>query len=399
MIRVRRLFEPEITRVAGSTPIVRFTVKCCLCSKTPKSGLYQASKVLPDLAVSNKFKQRGWLIAKTRDADVCPGCLKGAKVEDKNLLASAFKVTDEDGPVPSAEELADELKAEAARKRKATMGILDRHFGEQAPSDRSLVPPKAKKAASVVDTDQSDPAVLERFRTIVANDIQEIRAAVELIAEQNGMRTEMLRQQNEGHARHLEYFARLIETQERNNALLDQLIRAVAINTSEVAPIPQAVAMASRDVVSAIREHAESVVPALAKVPKAIVKRCPGPAAAQPVESVDEPAPSPALEAQPRLKRKSASVSVYSCPKRQPGKFYTSISVPRALWESVGFTEQDRYTIDVDDDMKITIARATEGGVKPKKIGREVVVFQTTRLGDLTTRRLFVKACDGIIRI
>jgi hypothetical protein len=49
--------------------------------------------------------------------------------------------------------------------------------------------------------------------------------------------------------------------------------------------------------------------------------------------------------------------------------------------------------------MKITIARATEGGVKPKKIGREVVVFQTSRLGDLTTRRLFVKAGDGVIRI
>jgi hypothetical protein len=132
---------------------------------------------LPDIAVAKQFKKRGWLIAKTRAHDICPDCLKGRmNVEEKNHLAGVFKVTDENGPVPSAAELADEFKTEAARKRKQTMGILDRHFGGSSPSDHSLVPAPADR--KVAHDEQT-------FKAVVANDIQEIRAAVELIAGQN----------------------------------------------------------------------------------------------------------------------------------------------------------------------------------------------------------------------
>jgi hypothetical protein len=395
MIRVGRLFEPEITRVAGSTPIVRFTVTCCLCGKTPKSGHYQASKVLPDLSVGNKFKQRGWLIAKTRDADVCPDCLK---VEDKNRLAGVFKVKDQAGPVQSAAEIADEAAQKRAEHNRRAWGAIDRLMGKD--------PLPTKETETELGATTRSPEEVDAFRSIVANDLQEIRAAVELIAEQNGMRTELLKRQNEGHAvhlqimeKHIDYFGKLVAATERNNALMDQLIRAIAINTSEVAGIPQTVASGCRDVVAAIRDHADSIVPALAKVPEAIHEQRAEPAPAQPVEPAEDLVPSPAPEVTPRLRRKGASVSVYSCLNRRHGGYYTAISIPRKTWEEVGFTEDDRYTIEIDDDMKITVARATEGGIKPRRIGRDVVVLQTTKLGELNVRRLFVQAADGIIRI
>jgi hypothetical protein len=200
--------------------------------------------------------------------------------------------------------------------------------------------------------------------------------------------------------RHIAYFGRLVETTERNTELMGQLIRAIAQITPLVVNVSDNLNQGFRDTVGAVREL-PSALKDLLKVPEATPNSTLGPAAAQPVEPAQDLAPSPApeLEEPAQLKRKSAEVSVYSCPNRGTGRFYTSVSMDRSLWEHAGFVEGDRYILDYDN-RKITIARATEGGgVKAKKIGKQVVVFQTTMLGDLNFKRKFVQVADGIVQI
>jgi hypothetical protein len=82
-------------------------------------------------------------------------------------------------------------------------------------------------------------------------------------------------------------------------------------------------------------------------------------------------------------------------PKR-PSRFYTSIRLSRDLWDRSGFGASDRLQIDWTGEI-LSIARVTEGGVKPKKVGDKVVVLQSWRLGDLNFAQAAVAAePDGL---
>ena len=95
----------------------------------------------------------------------------------------------------------------------------------------------------------------------------------------------------------------------------------------------------------------------------------------------------------------SAQVVVKSIPDaRRPDRFYTTIRLPRELWDRAGFGPEERIQIDWKKKT-LSITRVLEGGVKPKSIGDAVVVLQSWRLGDLAFDPAKITAGDGTLRL
>jgi hypothetical protein len=95
----------------------------------------------------------------------------------------------------------------------------------------------------------------------------------------------------------------------------------------------------------------------------------------------------------------SAQVVVKSIPDaKRPDRFYTTIRLPRELWDRAGLGPEDRIQIDWKKKT-LSIARVLDGGVKPKSIGDAVVVLQSWRLGDLTFDPAKVSAGEGTVRL
>ena len=91
----------------------------------------------------------------------------------------------------------------------------------------------------------------------------------------------------------------------------------------------------------------------------------------------------PKRNAAPASQAGSAPVVVKSIPDaKRSDRFYTSIRLPRTLWNQAGFGPEDRLLLDWSG-MALTIERATKGGVKPKAIGETSVVLQSWKLGNL----------------
>jgi hypothetical protein len=101
----------------------------------------------------------------------------------------------------------------------------------------------------------------------------------------------------------------------------------------------------------------------------------------------------------PARKAASAQVAVKSIPDaKRPDRYYTTIRLPRELWDRAGFGPEDRIQIDWKKQT-LSIARVLDGGVKPKSIGDAVVVLQSWRLGDLTFDPAKVSAGEGTVRL
>ena len=83
---------------------------------------------------------------------------------------------------------------------------------------------------------------------------------------------------------------------------------------------------------------------------------------------------------------------------KRPDRYYTSIRLPRELWDRAGFGPEDRIQIDWKKKA-LSITRVVDGGVKPKSIGDAVVVLQSWRLGDLTFDLAKITAGDGTLRL
>jgi hypothetical protein len=79
-------------------------------------------------------------------------------------------------------------------------------------------------------------------------------------------------------------------------------------------------------------------------------------------------------------------------------RFYTSIRLPRELWNRAGFGPDDRLLLDWSGKV-LSIARTAEGGVKPKSIGATTVVLQSWKLGNLNFNRLSVTGTGGSLRL
>lgn len=197
-------------------------------------------------------------------------------------------------------------------------------------------------------------------------------------------------------------------------ALGSQQIEAVARLAPLVAQSADSISGGLRDVVGAVQAIPGASSPA-----------------AQTTTAEEQPMPSPgtrkeqdpALSAAPRLlaagKRPksvrqrrprtrqdkavhtvaSAGVAVKSIPDAQRSdRFYTSIRLPRAVWDEAGFGPEDRLLLAWTGKM-LTIDRVAEGGVKPKAIGEISVVLQSWKLGNLNFDQLKVTGANASLRL
>jgi hypothetical protein len=95
----------------------------------------------------------------------------------------------------------------------------------------------------------------------------------------------------------------------------------------------------------------------------------------------------------------SATLVVKSIPDaKRSDRFYTSIRLPRDLWDQAGFGPDDRLLLDWSGKT-LTIERVTEGGVKPKAVGSTSVVLQSWKLGNLNLDQLRVASANGSLRL
>jgi hypothetical protein len=172
-------------------------------------------------------------------------------------------------------------------------------------------------------------------------------------------------------------------------ALGGQQIEAIARLAPLMVQSAEGISGGLRDVVSAIQTIPSSSPPARepTKAEEPITREIsPGP----------EPLAVPGAKGRSRQKRQpqqtedqphqtaSAPVVVRSIPDaRRADRFYTSIRLPREMWDQAGFRPDDRVRIDWTGKT-LSIGRDPEGGVKPKSVRGATVVLQSWRLGDLS---------------
>jgi hypothetical protein len=115
-----------------------------------------------------------------------------------------------------------------------------------------------------------------------------------------------------------------------------------------------------------------------------------------------EPLQRTRVKRQPREKAgpiASAAIVVKSiADAKRSNRFYTSVRLPRELWDQAGFGADDRLLLDWSGKA-LTIERATEGGVKPKSIGDTSVVLQSWKLGNLNLDQPKAAGANGSLRL
>ncbi len=95
----------------------------------------------------------------------------------------------------------------------------------------------------------------------------------------------------------------------------------------------------------------------------------------------------------------SVPVSIKSIPDaKRSDRFYTSIRLPRELWDQAGFEAEDRLLLDWSGKA-LTIERVAEGGVKPKSIGEASVVLQSWKLGNINLDQPKVTGANASLRL
>jgi hypothetical protein len=358
MSGIARQFEPQITRSGGAPSKYRFVVRCSDCAGT---DAYEASKPTSNETVKSYFDERGWLLGRDRSFDLCPACLARPRRDGKS----------DDG------------------RRRETADILARHLGkpkalaaevfrpkEAAPPQPSpsRIPPQPNPAPSL------SPEV-EQALTGMAADLKGLRAAVELMADQMG---------------------KLV-------ALGGQQIEAVARLAPVLLQSAEGLSSSLRQVASAVQTVPHLTLP--------VIDVQPGPETASGMDETRAGDPEPAASfvaevqsssGQVRGKRaaKERTVQTVSAPlvvrsiadSKRSDRYYTSIRLPRALWDRAGFGPDDRLLLDWSGKA-LTIERASEGGVKPKSIGDTSVVLQSWKLGNLNFDQSKVAGENGSLRV
>ncbi|WP_445504417.1 hypothetical protein [Microvirga sp. G4-2] len=360
---IARQFEPQITRSGGAPSKFRFTVRCSECAS---ADTYEASRPTSNDTVKGYFNERGWLLGRAPAFDVCSACLARPRYAQETRSAA---------PRP-------ETRA-AGKRHQETAEILARHLGKpealaaevfRPKEAKPPQPPTPKTPQPIHPTPALSPEV-EQTLTEMAADLKGLRAAVELMADQVSQLVTLGGQQ-------IEAIARLAPTLLQSTVGLSGDLRQVV------------------GVIQAI-QHPARPVAGLQAMPEAEA----GPAATQAVDA--EPASVPDLEVEaPRRagrKRKtevkegqiaSAAVVVKSiADAKRPDRFYTSIRLPRELWDNAGFGPDDRLLLDWSGKA-LTIERTAEGGVKPKSIGDASVVLQSWKLGNLNFDQLQVRGAN-----
>jgi|GEM_PF-5165846 len=130
------------------------------------------------------------------------------------------------------------------------------------------------------------------------------------------------------------------------------------------------------------------------------------PVAAEPMPVSEPDGERPLQQTRRKRQRKaqasliaSAAVVVKSIADvKRSNRFYTSIRLPRDLWDQADFGPDDRLLLD-RSGKTLTIERVAEGGVKPKAVGSTSVVLQSWKLGNLNLDQPKVTGTGGSLRL
>ena len=376
MTRQSRQFEPHTRRVDNASSRTRFTLQCHECGT---DDFIEGPRILPDDVVAKKFSQRGWVIGRNRSYDMCPLCVG---VAPENKLATVFKVTKGAEPVPTPADLAAQAsegkQQEAAEK---THAALDHCSGR----------PRSRQEGMLHRQPESP------LLAMMAHDIGEIRAILEIVSQQNNIRDQQLKKQTaifqaqmKGYERHMAMFERLIAAQDRQTLLQEQLIRAIAnivptlVRTSEgmTSGVTASVEKAMNNLALIVAQEAQARKQAMDEVgpePTPVAPEATEDIALMPAVTTQTVEPVTTTEA-PALTRRKASFSVTSYQDRKPDRFLTMVTMDRATWEAAGFTPDDRYPLSTSKAGWSLPVRSPQR-LKPKRVGRTTVVLQVPAPG------------------
>jgi hypothetical protein len=369
-----RQFEPQIIRSGGIPSKYRFTTRCSECSK---AGSYETNQRVNDDVIKGYFKERGWLLGRSRSHDLCPVCL--ARPRDTK--------TPREGFARSAHQPEREAAQRIAR-HKDTADILTRHLGRPEALAAEVFRPReiqAPRPAAPAAARQPEPAPalsteLEQTLIGMAADLKSLRSMMEFMAEQMSKLADLGGQQIESIARLTPLMA---QSSERISGELKDVVGAVRLNfgSSDVRQQQPALLIES----GMEQDHEAS--------PKSETKQPAKPAA-------------PAKQTRPLRANRSTGggpvselVVVKSIPDaKRPDRFYTTIRLPRELWDSSGFEPTDRLLI-AWTGKALTITSVSEGGVKPKTINDTAVVLQTWKVGNLNLDQPKVTGAQASLRL
>jgi hypothetical protein len=271
---------------------------------------------------------------------------------------------------------------------------LARHLGKPEALAAEVFRPKPVQAPrpSAPDVPQQTapapalPREVEQALTGMAAELKSLRSTMELMAEQ---------------------VSKLV-------ALGSQQIEAIARLAPLVVQSSEGISGGLRDVVSAIQSIPSSSPPAgePTKAEEPLMRE-PDPVEPQESDISPEPAPLAVSRSKGRSRQKrqlqqtedqtrktaSAVIVVKSIPDpKRSDRFYTSVRLPRELWDNAGFGPNDRLLLGWSGKA-LTIERATEGGVKPKSIGEASVVLQSWKLGNLNLDQPKVTGANASLRL
>ncbi len=381
MPRPVRQFEPQITRSGGAPSKYRFTARCSECLKTDS---YEANQSVSDDVIKGYFKERGWLLGRDRSYDVCLACLAGQRDTDRHRGTE----TPRRGFAGTARQ-PDREAASVNARHKDTADILARHLGKPETLASEVFRPRAPQAPRPTASDVTQPSVsapalspeVEQALTGMAADLKGLRSTMELMAEQMSKLVALGSQQIETIAR---LAPLMIQSTDRISGEFKDLKSATRANSG-----PSGVGLPQQ----------------------------PSPAVEPPTEQVQEVSSEPRSEwaSQPIVQAKQTrrprtngspgrqSAADHAVVKslvdaKRPNRFYTTVRLPRELWDRSGFGPEDRIQIDWKKKA-LFISRVSDGGVKPKTVGDAIVVLQSWRLGDLNFDPARITSGDGLMRL
>lgn len=379
-----RQFEPHVTR-SGAMSKFHYSVRCSTCARFET---YEATKAVGDQIVKGYFRDRGWLLGRGRADDLCPTCLakpKSVPQPRKSLETSRSGLT-------SSGQTSERRAGTSDKRDQETADILARHLGRPAALAAEVFRPKEPQAAratpstaqsQLIPVPQVSPEVIQAFVGL-ASDLRGLREAADVIS------------------RHL-----------------DRLIQIEAQQTEAIAGLGQLLHQSATQFAQGIQQIASTALPIRPvqdpPVEKIGVENLPR------IElPVEQPAASPEIRPakSPSPKRMargrhptvgsstphdaavaSESIVVKSIPDvNNAHRFYTSIRLPRDCWDAAGFEPNHRVVLDWDGQF-LTVRRVTEGGVKPKVIGKTQVVLQSWKLGNLNLDQPHLDRHDSGFRL
>lgn len=354
-----RQFRPYIVRSGGVVSKYKFSTRCSKCSRVEN---YETVQSVSDTEVRDNFVERGWLLGRDQSHDLCPACL--ARPGDTPQKRSQVH--------PRAHGNSPD------QRRRDTADILARHLGKPEALAAEVFRPKETtpaKVPTILPGQNSELKVnADDALAEIRGDLKGLREATEKIAEQLGLLVASSTQQIEVIA---QFAPALIQVVDSLNGKLQPRFEALTPNQSQSGcEAPQEL---QPDVETSQRAGQTSQRIARVELPR------------------HSPTQGPRKRPARHARQERVVVKSIADPKRED-RFYTSIRMPRTLWDRAGFAPDDRILLDWSGQ-SLTITRTREGGVKPKALGDTSVVLQSWKLGNINIDQANVTTATDSLRL